>query len=489
LAVLLVAAPVRAGDIGEIRCVQFSPAGRLAAFASNTSVKLWDTATNRKAGELKGHTEDITALVFAPDGKTLYTAGRDKTVRQWDLATGKETHKFDSPTDGVLCLAISADGKRLAAGSADHKIWVWDTGTGKEVQQFKKHDDEVLYVALSPDGKTASSSNDFTVRLWNTDTGEPLSSIAAAMPTFKVRVGLFTPDGSQLVTTGTDQVVRVWDAKKGTEVRNFSGHQGAVLCMALSPDGHTLATGARDATLRLWDLPTGRELKTIECHLPGVLSVAFSPDGHSVISGGYDCNVKLWETATGKPRLEYKADTSPVKPLEALTAAQLEAHWKALEGEDSLKAYDAVLALSGRPQEAVPFLQKQLKASDVKIDAKQIQKWIKELDDEDFSTRENAQTQLQKQGRAAIVPLQNALGKTKSVEMQRRLEEIIKVLEKNDVSSQALLETRALEVLENANTPESRKVLETLAGGTAEAELTVRAKAALARLAKKPALK
>jgi hypothetical protein len=72
------------------------------------------------------------------------------------------------------------------------------------------------------------------------------------------------------------------------------------------------------------------------------------------------------------------------------------------------------------------------------------------------------------------------------VEMQRRLEEILKALEKNDVPTRALLESRALEVLENANTAEARKLLETLAGGTAEAELTAEAKAALARLAKKP---
>ncbi len=244
------------------------------------------------------------------------------------------------------------------------------------------------------------------------------------------------------------------------------------------------ATG--DATLRLWDLATGRELKTIECHSPSVASVAFSPDGRTLISGGYDCNVYLWETATGNQRLEYKPDTRPAaKPPETLTTAQLDTLWKTLEGDDAAKAYDAVLMLSSRPQEAVPFLQKQLKASDVKIDGQQIQKWIKELDDEDFSTRENAQEELQKLGRSVLVPVQAALAKTKSVEMQRRLEEIVKALEKHDLPARSLRETRALEVLENANTPEARKLIEALAGGTAEAELTVEAKGTLARLSKR----
>jgi hypothetical protein len=45
---------------------------------------------------------------------------------------------------------------------------------------------------------------------------------------------------------------------------------------------------------------------------------------------------------------------------------------------------------------------------------------------------------------------------------------------------------RALEVLERARTPEARKLLEALAGGAAEAERTVQAKAALERLSKTP---
>jgi hypothetical protein len=45
---------------------------------------------------------------------------------------------------------------------------------------------------------------------------------------------------------------------------------------------------------------------------------------------------------------------------------------------------------------------------------------------------------------------------------------------------------RQLEVLENIGTPEARGVLQTLAGGAPEAELTQAAKAALGRLARRP---
>jgi serine/threonine protein kinase len=40
---------------------------------------------------LKGHTSEVWACVFTPDGKTLITSGKDTTVRFWDL-TGAEPH-------------------------------------------------------------------------------------------------------------------------------------------------------------------------------------------------------------------------------------------------------------------------------------------------------------------------------------------------------------------------------------------------------------
>jgi WD40 repeat protein len=42
-------------------------------------------------GKLRGHTDEVEAAAFSPDGKTLGTGSKDGTVRLWSMATMKES--------------------------------------------------------------------------------------------------------------------------------------------------------------------------------------------------------------------------------------------------------------------------------------------------------------------------------------------------------------------------------------------------------------
>ena len=72
----------------------------------------------------------------------------------------------------------------------------------------------------------------------------------------------FSPDGHQLVSGGEDNNVRVWNADTGQPLSDpFTGHTDYVNGVAFSPDGHRVVSASWDRTLRLW--PTEATPKTL----------------------------------------------------------------------------------------------------------------------------------------------------------------------------------------------------------------------------------
>jgi hypothetical protein len=80
---------------------------------------------------LQGRQGEVISLAFAPDGKSLATAGNDGTVRLWDLATGRQVRQLGTHTRGFSSVALSPDGKTVASADYGGTIHLVETSTGK----------------------------------------------------------------------------------------------------------------------------------------------------------------------------------------------------------------------------------------------------------------------------------------------------------------------------------------------------------------------
>jgi len=300
LARLLGPLKVRGGTVQ--RSVVVASFADIAREVRRTSVAA--TAVRDEASAFSGHTDPVSCVAFAPDGRSALSGSDDQTLRLWDVASGKELRRFEGHRDAVTAVAFSADGRFAASGSRDRTVRLWDVASGRERGRLEGHTGKVRCVAFTPDGKTIlSGCEDATLRLWDADTGKELRRLVGH--TADVTAVAFAPDGRQALSGSHDRSVRLWDVASGKELRRLDGHTREVYAIAFSPDGKHAASGGNDHLVCLWDVVRGRELRRLEGHANAVIRVAFSPDGKQVLSGSsqYQATDKVirgWDAGTGK---------------------------------------------------------------------------------------------------------------------------------------------------------------------------------------------
>jgi len=96
---------------------------------SETSIRIFDTATWQQIAILEGHIRYVFSLSLFQNDRLLASASCDGTVRLWNLDTNLPVGPPIQHEEQVRGVAISADGKQLVTACCDNNAYVWDIHT------------------------------------------------------------------------------------------------------------------------------------------------------------------------------------------------------------------------------------------------------------------------------------------------------------------------------------------------------------------------
>ena len=290
-------------QIGVSVC--FSSDGeRLITTSADGTAKIWDVSTGEELLTLKGHTATLYNGIFSPDGSFVATHSGDGTARVWDSNSGKELLKIMIPEPGGI--AFDPTGKYLAVSNNslfDGSIEIWDLTSAQKTLTLAGHDQGTGEVAFYSNGtQLVSVGQDQKIKIWDVNSGNELLILEDTAPFYTLAI---SPDGSQIATGGRDGLAKVWDIESGEILFTLTGHTEIVSFVAFSPDSKYLATSGSDQTTKIWDIsPEGiSEWLTVAGHSRVVLSADYNPDGRKFATASWDQTAIVWDAFSGEKLL------------------------------------------------------------------------------------------------------------------------------------------------------------------------------------------
>lgn len=310
---------------------------------SRHSLLIWDVTKQVLIATKRGHLDNpFTASFQGLQSAIVSTAYSD--TRLWNLNIDQAAQQV-STLNGCDCLAYSPDGKWLAGGHQNGMLLMRaaQRGYGQHVGT------SVWQIRFSPDNRLVGVGlTDGTARLYRAEDGELQKKLVPPDWTAKGYVATsvaFNHDASQVVTTGYDNALYLWDVQSGKLVEQAktpgnkyftaSFHprtdklvtlqlpiqndgRGFQLGLAGAKPASTIRTGAmeyrflgdsdvfigRDGSNAVKvDAKTGQVLHTFTGHREHIHAMTINTDQTRLATLGQEGVVKIWDLVTGEETL------------------------------------------------------------------------------------------------------------------------------------------------------------------------------------------
>ena len=280
-------------------------------------VRLFDLNTLQITATLNGPTDYANEVTFTSDGSRVMTYHDNGDMFIWDAQTGSLINRvtalpllsgrgFFYPDSSHYVMACQANLLLLCEWDTDNgsmlRLLRPQYATRNEIAALFESGPAPTYIAfdLSDSGDRIAAATSYgVIDIWDVATGEQVSlNVPTEFPLFNIMSLAFINNDEQIVFYDADsELIRVIDARNGSEVRSFSGGPTGSPTVALAADGDHIAwvSGEPEAPIiTVSSLTDADEPLVINLPVPEPLrasrrqmSMYFMPDGLTLVVGGF----------------------------------------------------------------------------------------------------------------------------------------------------------------------------------------------------------
>jgi len=196
---------------GKVMWAEFSPEENtiLTAGGQDNNALILDSVTGNVIKQFREeHTDWVEHATFHPSGKYVLTSSRDGRAIVWEVATEKAISIMKEHPQWVFHSTFFDDGNKVMTQSNEQTA-IWDWRNNRLESVIVGHEKLVYHGTVHPTlDVLATAGQGGSALLWTVE-GRPLAQLTSHSAS--IRSLSFSDSGDKLVTTSDDGSLRIWN--------------------------------------------------------------------------------------------------------------------------------------------------------------------------------------------------------------------------------------------------------------------------------------